>query len=95
VRLLGIELRRPTFGDITVMAFTATLLLISVLAVCALVAYRPGTYTKGVFLGSLAWGSLTNLIGVRVQEGWRHFLLMTAGSVMLYVAAVAIASVTH
>jgi hypothetical protein len=95
MRLLSIDLRRPTFGDITAMALTATLLLVSVLAVCAMAGYHPGTYTKGVFLACLAWGSFTNLIGIRVQAGWRHFVLMTAGCVVINAAAIAIASFHH
>ncbi|MDN7902209.1 hypothetical protein QZM82_39120 [Burkholderia cepacia] len=63
MKILGVTLRRPTVTDVTVMMAVATFLLVAVLLVAGLVGYRPGTYTKAVFLASLAWGVLSNLIG--------------------------------
>jgi membrane protein DedA with SNARE-associated domain len=66
----------------------ATFLLVAVLLVSGLVGYHPGTYTKAVFLASLAWGVLSNLIGIRVVDGWRHLVLNTAGCAAINIAVV-------
>lgn len=93
MRILGVTLRKPTFVDVTVMMAVATFLLVAVLAVSGLMGYRPGTYTKAVFLASLAWGVLSNLIGIRVVDGWRHLALNTVGCAVINLVAVAIAIV--
>ncbi|BBA45522.1 TPA: hypothetical protein ACK3Q6_008006 [Burkholderia cepacia] len=93
MKILGVTLRRPTVTDVTVMMAVATFLLVAVLLVAGLVGYRPGTYTKAVFLASLAWGVLSNLIGIRVVEGWRHMLLNATGCAAINLVAVGIATV--
>ena len=93
MQLLGVNLRRPTFTDVTVMTVTATLLLVGVLALCAIAGHHPGTYTKEMFLASLAWGSLAHLLGIRLEVDWRHMVLLGAGSVAINLATVAIAAV--
>ncbi|MFM0742165.1 hypothetical protein PQQ51_33495 [Paraburkholderia xenovorans] len=93
MQIFGVHLRKPTFVDVTVMAATATVLLVVVLAVCAFSGYHPGAYAKALFLASLAWGVLSNLIGIRVMEGWRHLALNTAGCVAINLSAVAVAAV--
>ncbi|TES73129.1 hypothetical protein E2P84_22485 [Burkholderia cepacia] len=93
MKILGVTLRRPTVTDVTVMMAVATFLLVAVLLVAGLVGYRPGTYTKAVFLASLAWGVLSNLIGIRVVERWRHVLLNATSCAAIYLVAVGIATV--
>ena len=73
------------------MMAVATFLLVAVLVVSSMVGYRPGTYAKAVFLASLAWGVLSNLIGIRVVDGWRHLALNTVACAAIDLAALAIA----
>lgn len=91
MQILGIQLRKPTFVDMTVTMVVATFLLVAVLLVSGLVGYHPGTYAKAVILASLAWGVLGNLIGIRVAEGRWHLLLNAAGCAAINVVAFVVA----
>lgn len=91
MNLFGLELRRPTFWEITLTAAGCTLLLVVTFIACLAFGYVPDTATKIVFSVSLAWGSLCNVFGVRVLEGGRHVLLLLGGCVLFNLVALALA----
>ncbi|SAL67190.1 hypothetical protein AWB65_06465 [Caballeronia humi] len=87
MNMFGLALRKPTFWEITLTAAGCTLLLVVTLVVCLAFGYAPDTTTKVVFSVSLAWGSLCNVLGIRVLEGERHILLLVGGCAFLNLIA--------
>lgn len=77
--ILGVPLRRPTFGELTrdaVIAITGWLIIIAI-----------GDHTRAeaaIWLVCCGWGAVSPSLGINLlRGGWRHLALWVAGQILL------------
>ncbi|BDC44660.1 hypothetical protein PTKU46_85480 [Paraburkholderia terrae] len=86
MNIFGLQLRKPSFWDLTVTAAGCSLVLLATFRCCLALGYIPDLQTRVVFAVSLAWGSLCGLVGMRPKAGSRHISVIAGGWVVLYMA---------
>jgi hypothetical protein len=86
MRIFRLQLRAPSFWELTLTAAGCSLVLLIAFCCCLAVGYIPDMQTRLVFAGSLAWGCLCSLVGLRAHAGARHLSVIGGGWIILYVA---------
>jgi hypothetical protein len=93
MKILGIPLQRPTFGELTVSAILATGLWMAAVGVLTRTTGGVGAVEAGSLLVVVAWGCLAARLGIRMDRGLRHVTanLVVGGALLLaYQACVSI-----
>lgn len=83
MQLLGLQLNKPSFWDITLTMAGCALLVLLVFACCLALGYVPDLVTKLLFTVSLMWGALCSLFGLRPSSGRRHVVVIVGGWILL------------
>ena len=94
MKLLGVELRKPTFTETTMSAVMAVGLWMSYIGVANALHSMPDPISAGGMLLVIFWGCICARFGIRIDRGVRHIVLNVAfGAVLLLAYQAAIAAV--
>jgi hypothetical protein len=92
MKIIGVELRKPSFGEITAAAVLAAGLWMAIVALWRTVGAAPlDRIDAGALLLVVFWGCICVRLGIRVERGPRHLALNVAFCALLvavYQAAV-------
>ncbi len=94
MKLIGIQLRRPAFGEFTAASVMGVGLWVAALGVMRAANLGIDRGDAGALLVVMLWGCVCARVGIRVERGGRHLalnLLTTATLVGLYQAICALA----
>lgn len=94
MNILGIQLRKPTFNEITVAAVMATGLFVAALGLMRAFRMPIDQVEAGALLLVVLWGCLSVRLGIRVDKGRQHMvanLMVTALLLGAYKGAMAMA----
>ena len=75
MKLLGIQLRRPSFNEVTVSAVMAAGLWLAVVGVLRVSGKSFDAVDAGAMLLVVFWGCVCARMGIRVDQGPRHLAL--------------------
>lgn len=95
MKLLGIELRRPSFGEVTASAVMASGLWLAYVGLWRASGQAFVAADAGATLLVIFWGCVCVRLGIRVDRGPRHLmlnLLLGGGLLMLYQAVLLLAN---
>lgn len=90
MNLLGIPLRKPSFGELTASAVMATGLWIAGVGMAQASGHPFNAGDAGALLVLCAWSCLGARVGLGVDHGRRHFAINLAVSASLLAAYQAI-----
>jgi hypothetical protein len=93
MKLLGIELQKPSFGQLTAAAVMACGLWLLYVAIWMRLYGAPDRVDAGATLVVLFWGCACVHFGIRIERGLRHLVLnlMACGMLLMaYQAAISI-----
>lgn len=94
MKLIGIPLRRPNFGELTAAAVMATGLWLAALGFMRAAQWPIDRVDAGALLIVVAWGCVSVRLGIRIGMGHRHLaanLLVSGALLLLYQSAWAFA----
>ena len=94
MQILGIDLRKPSFGELTAAAVMACGCWLAVAGIAHASGHPLSPRDAGALLAVIAWGTVSARLGVRVDGGARHAIAHAAiGAVLLgcYEGAMAMA----
>jgi hypothetical protein len=84
MKLLGVQLRKPTFNEVTASAVMALGLWMVYLGVAKSVGSVPDPITAGGMLVVIFWGCVCARFGIRIDRGLPHLVLnVLFGAVLL------------
>jgi hypothetical protein len=83
MNLIGIPLRRPTFGELTAAAVMATGLWLAALGLTRVLHLPMDRIEAGALLLVVVWGCISARLGIRIGMGHRHLLANLAVSALL------------
>jgi hypothetical protein len=83
VKLLGVELRKPTFDEITSTTFTATMALAVILLLCAAVGVQMSRGNVVAIFVYALWSGLAVDLGFRRDTGWRYLVVVFVGAIVI------------
>lgn len=86
MKILGIPLRRPSFGDVTKSAILATAMLLILMTVSAFLGRTPRTEDKVTWLLLAFWGGVSSTCGLTPARGWRHLALLISVGIIIALA---------
>jgi hypothetical protein len=92
MKILGVDLRKPSFIEITASAVLAAGLWMAIVAVWRSVGGPLDRIEAGALLLVVFWGCICVRVGIRVDRGPRHLVLNLASCALLlaaYQAAIA------
>ena len=75
MKIIGIALRKPSFGDVTSAAVLASGLWLAVVALAMRLGSAPDRADAGAALLVIFWGCVCVRLGIRVEQGVRHLAL--------------------
>lgn len=85
VKIIGVEIHRPSFGDITFSVAFATGCLVALIAIYHLISWPVSrTAAVSLFAGGV-WGALSARIGIELWGGVRHKLLWFGGLLLFVI----------
>ena len=93
MKLIGIPLRRPSFGEITASAVMGVGLWIAAVGLLRFLDVEIDKADAGAMLLVVFWGCVCTRVGIHVSRGHRHLLanlLVSTLLLVLYQAAWAI-----
>ena len=94
MKLLGVQLRKPSFTETTFAAVMAVGLWIGYVGIANAVGSAPDKISAGAMLLVIFWGCICARVGIRIDRGLRHVVLNIAfGAVLLLTYQAAIAAV--
>ena len=84
MKLIGIPLRRPNFGELTAASILAVGLWIACLGVMRAASIDIARADAGALLVVVAWACLSTRLGIRVGSGQRHLVanLLVSGALL-------------
>lgn len=88
MRVIGVELTRPSGADVLISVGLATATLVAITLANRLFDLALPRDTAFMFFCVALWGSLSRHMGIRLRTDWRHALLLTAGTVTVAVTVV-------
>jgi hypothetical protein len=94
MNLIGIQLRKPSFNELTSAAVLATGLFLLALGVMRMLGLPMDRVEAGALLLVVFWGCVSVRLGIRIGEGHRHMvanLMVSAVLLGAYQAAWTIA----
>lgn len=94
MKLIGIPLRRPDFGELTAAAVMATGLWLFALGLMRVTHWPVDRMDAGALLLVVTWGCVSVRLGIRVGMGHRHLaanLLVSGLLLLVYQSAWALA----
>jgi hypothetical protein len=95
MKIIGVELRKPTFNELTTSAVMAAGLWIAYIGVAKAVGSTLDPANAGGMLLVIFWGCVCARFGIRIDRGVRHLVLNVAfGGVLLLAYQAAIAAVS-
>jgi hypothetical protein len=85
MKLIGISLRKPSFGELTAAAVLATGLWLAALGLLRLLHADLSKADAGALLLVSAWACVSARLGIRIGMGRAHLLanLMGSGALLL------------
>ncbi len=83
MQLLGIALRKPSFGEITAAAVMALGLWIAAAGIARASGHPLDTADAGALLIVIAWAAIGTRLGLRLDHGPRHVAAHVAISAVL------------
>ena len=95
MNLIGIPLRRPSFGELTAAAVMATGVWLAAIGLARVLNLPLDRVEAGALLLVVGWGCVSARLGIRIGMGHRHLLANLAVSALLlgaYQGAWALAS---
>jgi hypothetical protein len=75
MKIIGIALRKPSFGEITSAAVLASGLWLAFVALSMRLGSTPDRADAGAALLVIFWGCVCVRLGIRVEQGVRHLAL--------------------
>jgi hypothetical protein len=94
MKIIGVELRKPSFGEITTSAIMAVGLWMAYVGISQATGDTPDAVNAGGMLLVIFWGCVCARIGIRIDRGLRHLVLNIAfGGALLLAYQGAIAAV--
>ena len=85
MKLIGISLRKPSFGELTAAAVMATGLWLVTVGGLRAFQVEIGKADAGALLLIVMWACLSARLGIRIGMGQRHLLANLLGSATLLV----------
>jgi hypothetical protein len=95
MNLIGIPLRRPSFGELTAAAVMATGVWLAAVGLARALHLPLDRVEAGALLLVVVWGCLSARLGIRIGAGHRHLMVNLGVSAVLlgaYQGAWALAS---
>jgi hypothetical protein len=86
MKLIGISLRRPTFGELTAAAVMATGLWLALVGLLRTVHFPIDGTDAGALLLVVLWSCVSAHLGIRIGAGHRHLAANLLGSAALLLA---------
>ncbi|MBN3761273.1 hypothetical protein [Burkholderia sp. Ac-20365] len=83
MKILGVEIRRPSYAEVTRNALQSVVLLVVFVLVCRLANIHISGYLTAICFFGYWWGTFSKILGIQIREGWRHLLLNVAGSFLI------------
>lgn len=94
MKILGVQLRKPSFSEITTSAIMAAGLWVGYVGIAQAVGHMPDAVSAGAMLLVIFWGCVCARFGIRIDRGLRHLVLNIAfGGILLLAYQAAIAAV--
>lgn len=90
MKILGIDLVKPTFWQFTVAVAIGIVFWVLLVALGVTSKTPVGA---GATLAATVFGSVSNACGVDVKKGWKHLLLNVGGCIAVLVLYQVIASI--
>ena len=83
MNLIGIPLRRPSFGELTAAAVMATGVWLAAIGLTRVLHLPMDRIEAGALLLVVLWGCVSARLGIRIGMGHRHLLANLAVSALL------------
>jgi hypothetical protein len=80
MKLIGIELRRPAYGELTAAAVMGTGLWVAAVGALQAAHVAVDRIDAGALLVVMLWGCVCVHVGIRVERGGRHLVANLATS---------------
>lgn len=79
MKFFDIQLTRPTSGRATALGAVCALFLVGLLYWTQAWGFEVGLTAKVLLSVSMLWVYVTTIVGIRVTDGWRQWVLYLAG----------------
>ena len=94
MKIIGIPLRKPSWGELTAASIMGAGLWVAAVGVLHGLRVELDRGDAGALLVVMVWGCVSARIGIRIDKGQRHFaanLLVSAALLALYQGACSVA----
>ena len=83
MKIFGIQLRKPTFNEVTVAAVMATGLFVAALGLMQALRMPIDHVEAGALLLVVVWGCISVRLGIRIDKGRHHMVANVMVSALL------------
>jgi hypothetical protein len=85
MKLLGIDLRRPNFGELTAAAVMGVGLWVAAVGLALALRIPIDRFDAGAMLIVVLWGCFSVRLGIRIDKGQRHLAanMVVSGALLL------------